>query len=141
MSMLTGYALAEVDNLCRDIHALNAKIREIREYRQNDAQRIVDLEYELDQFVAHLKSEKARTAYLMDLLDKAYGADKNPARQQAYADADAMRILSGDRKGEVVTKADHVYLSKFAEVFKGSFASAYKHCKSWKDMLHSRITY
>ena len=140
MSYLTGYLRAEANNLAGDIHVLNAKIRELRGYREKDAQEILELNFTVDQLRAHHASEHALRISMMEELDRIHGADKNPFRKQAYKDADALRIPSGDRKGEVVTKADHIYISKFAEMFK-KFAPKYKVIPNWKKFLHDQISY
>jgi len=140
MSYLTGYLQAENGNMARDIHALNAKIRELRALRAEDAQEILDLNFTLDQLRAHHASEQALRISMMEELDRIHGADKNPFRKQAYKDADAIRIPSGDRKGEVVTKADHIYVSKFAEMFK-KFVPKYQNTPNWKEFLHEQISY
>ncbi len=142
MDIVTGALWAQNDNMARDKRALWEKIHELRGYREVEQQRIVDLEFELAQFVAHLQAEKALSKLAMAELDKAHGgSDKNPLRKQAYGDPEAMRIPSGNRKGQVTTMADHIYLTEFARVFKEKFASIYKHCKSWKDLLHVGISY
>ncbi|WP_282153955.1 hypothetical protein [Ruegeria atlantica] len=138
---LKSYAVAEVGNLRRDKVGLRNKLQKMRDLRGEDAQEIFDLEYSIDIRAAHQEASDARVEYLMDLLDQAYGADKNPARIPAYKNPDDMRIPSGDREGEVVTMSDHIYLSKFAEVFSTQFASKWKHAKSWKDFLHDKISY
>lgn len=139
--MLKSYAVAEVGNLRRDKAGLRNKLQKMRDLRGEDAQEIFDLECSIDIRAAHQEASDARVEYLMGLLDEAYGADKNPARMAAYADPDAMRIPSGERAGEVVTMSDHIYLSKFAEVFKAKFASKWTFMKNWKEFLHDRISY
>ncbi len=141
MSYLTGFLTAQVGNLAGDIHILNAKIRELRAYREEDAQTIVDQAFAIEQWSMHHAAEKKLRIALMDELDSVYGKDKNPFRKQAYTDPEAMRIPSGDQKGQVVTKADHIYLSKCADVFKKNFAGKFKIAKNWKEMLHDRISY
>ena len=92
---------------------------EIRELNQE----VADWEISLDQWIAHHAAQKAQSQYLMSELDKACGgAENNPARMHAYDDSDALRIPSGDRKGGVMTKADHFYISAFADKFKERFA-------------------
>lgn len=140
MSYLTGYLRAETNNLTRDIHVLNAKIRELRAYRKEEAQEIADLRFTIDQWRIHHACEKTLRMEMMVELDRIHGPEKNPFRKQAYADPDAMRIPSGDRKGEVVTKADHIYVSKFAELFK-KLSSNYPHISNWKKFLHAGVDY
>ena len=141
MGYLTGYLRAETNNLTGDIHVLNAKIRELRSLREEDAQTIADKILAVEQWSMHHAAEKKLRIALMEELDNVYGKDKNPFRKQAYTDPEAMRIPSGDRKGEIVTKADHIYLSKCADVFKKHFVGKFKVAKNWKEMLHDRISY
>ena len=70
-----------------------------------------------DEWKIHFAAVEAERDYLLGLLDDAYGEENNPARQQAYADPDELRIPEGPRKGQIVTKRDHVFLKKFCEVF------------------------
>ena len=140
MSYLTGYLRAEANNLAGDIHVLNAKIRELRGYREVDAQEIADLNFTIDQWRIHQACEKTLRMEMMNELDRIHGVENNPFRKQAYKDADAMRIPSGDRKGEVVTKADHIYVSKFADAFK-KISSKYPHVSNWKRFLHANVSY
>jgi hypothetical protein len=99
-------------------------------------------EISLDKLKAHNEAEAARSAYLMDLLDQAYGgAENNPARQVAHPDQD-FRIPSGDRKGEAVTKADEVYLNRFANVYAERYAKKWgDYVKDWVDFIHTRISF
>lgn len=99
-----------------------------------------DYKYGHDSLQAHVKSEKARSDYLMGLLDQVHGVESNPARQVAHPGRD-FRIPSGDRKGEEVTKADEVYLNRFAEIFEELYASKWgKHFKTWIEFLNFRIS-
>jgi len=105
-------------------------------------QDVVDRDFWLDQWIAHHGALKAQNQYLMKLLDEAHGgAENNPARKQAYKDTEEFRIPSGNRKGQVVNMADHVYLSAFADKFKTRFAKNWKHVSGWKEFLHERISY
>jgi hypothetical protein len=140
MSYLTGYLRAQTNNLAGDIHVLNAKIRELRALRVEDAQEIADLNFTVDQWRLHHASEKALRISMMEELDRIHGSERNPFRKQAYKDPDIMRIPSGDRRGEVVTKADHIYISKFADAFK-KIASKYPHISNWKKFLHVNVSY
>lgn len=140
MSYLTGYLQAENGNMARDIHALNAKIRELRGYREVDAQEIADLKLAIDQWRIHHACEKTLRMEMMNELDRIHGVGNNPFRKQAYKDADAMRVPSGDRKGEVVTKADHIYVAKFADLFK-TLSSKYPQVSNWKKFLHAKVNY
>ncbi len=120
-----------------------AVVEQIKQRRTIDEleQDLVDYMCSLDQVKAHNEAEAARSAHLMALLDEAYGAENNPARQIAHPDQD-FRIPSGDRKGEVVTKADEVYLNRFAEAFKTKHAKTWGDSfKSWVKFIHPRITF
>lgn len=146
---LYGAARQGLKDSERDLGIAYAKIRELRSKRKAELEMISDLKQEvldsdfsIDIRTAHQEASDAKIEYLMNLLDeKCGGADKNPARQAAYTDEDAMRIPSGDREGEIVTRADHVYLAKFADVFKSRFKSRWTHVASWKNFLHNRISY
>jgi len=119
-----------------------AVVEQIKQRRTIDEleQEVLDLEFGLDKRDAHLEASEARTEYLMALLDEAYGAEDNPARQIPHPDQD-FRIPTGDRKGQVVTKADEVYLMHFKGVFEQKFASKWSHVKGWVKFLHERISF
>ncbi len=106
-----------------------------------EKQKSADLELELDQYRMHHAAEKTLRVEMMAELDKVYSKDKNPFRKQAYDNADDMRIPSGDRKGQVVTMSDHIYLTKCSDIFKQHFAKTYTHIQSWKQFLHKQISY
>lgn len=129
------------NNMMREINALDQDVADRDE-------RIADLEAEIEGFKVgidkrqcDLDARSAREAYLMKLLDEAYGADKNPARQSAYGEDEDFRIPVGDRKGEVVTMADHTYLDAYAESWKANYAKKWrKYANTWVDFLHKRIS-
>ena len=110
--------------------------------------KIQDLEAEIEGFKVgidkrqcDLDGRTAREAYLMKLLDEAYGSDKNPARQSAYGEDEDFRIPVGDRKGEIVTMADHMYLDAYAESWKKNYAKKWrKYAKTWVEFLNPRIS-
>ena len=134
---------AQNDNLSRDKAALQKALREVMAERDAALKKAQDCDFWDDQSRAHHAAEKALRIAAMNELDKACGgADKNPLRKQAYTDPDAMRIPSGDRKGEVVTKADHIYLTKFADFCKqNELIEKWNFCKNWKEFLRERISY
>lgn len=129
------------NNMMREINALDQDVADRDE-------RIADLEAEveasdvsIDRRKCDLDGRMAREAYLMKLLDEAYGSDKNPARASAYGEGRDFRIPVGDRKGEVVTMADHMYLDAYAESWKKNYAKKWrKYAKTWVEFLNPRIS-
>lgn len=120
----------------------DAVVEQVKQRRTIDEleQDVVDLEFAIDRRDAHLEATQARSEYLLALLDEAYGAESNPARQIAHPDQD-LRIPTGDRKDEVVTKADEVYLTCFKKAFEQRFANKWPHLNSWIKFLHEKISY
>jgi hypothetical protein len=134
-----------------------AKVAELRAIREIETQTIAslearvgeleaevnDLNYAIDRRNTHLVADKARTKYLMSLLDEAHGgAENNPAREAAYEDVDAFRIPSGAREGEVVPKSDHIYLKAFKSKYEKSFKKTWgEFLNGWIEFLHPRIRY
>lgn len=126
-----------VDEMARGAAALTEAYIKIQDLEAE----IAGNQISLDKRQCDLDARMAREAYLMKLLDEAYGQDKNPARQSAYGEDEDFRIPVGDRKGEVVTMADHMYLDAYAESWKANYAKKWRaHYKGWVEFLHKRIS-
>ncbi len=134
---------AQIDNLSRDKAAWKRACHEARAERDDALKNARDHDYWDDQSRAHYEAEKALRIAAMKELDKACGgADKNPLRRQAYKDPEAMRIPSGDRKGQITTMADHIYLSRFADYCKErKLVNKWNLIKGWKGLLREKLSY
>jgi hypothetical protein len=143
-----GFTTAKLNQNNRDLQAYADELVKATLSNREKDKEIADLkdEYKSYKFSfhkmkTHNAAESARNAYLMTLLDEVHGKENNPARQVAFPDMDC-RIPSGDRKGDVVTKADEVYLGKFRDFYTEEYESMWKkHVKKWMDFFHPRITY
>ncbi len=110
--------------------------RQLQNAHQNNAslqERISEQEVEIDQGALHYVAMEAERDLLMAMLDKAYGKDKNPARQPAYSESSKARIPAGARKGQRVSVADKAFYEAFSSAFQKNYAHEYN-C-DWKDML------
>lgn len=142
-----GYMNQSMANANQEVRRANIKIAELRDLRREDAATIAQLEEELqkantrlrdakriiDVWNAHYVALEAQAAWMLELLDKVFGRDKNPARKLAYADDVPDRIPTGKREGERVTMRDHIYFARLAELTKGPL----KHLGNWKELLRT----
>ena len=129
-----------MNNLSGDIKSLLGNVKTLSAQLKTEKQKSADLEFELHQYMMHYVAEKELRKAAMEELDKAYGKDKNPLRQAAYDANTDFRIPSGDRKGQVATLADHIYLTKCSEVFKKHYARVHTHIRNWKEFLHDYVS-
>lgn len=115
-------------------------LREAREERNACMTKLYDTEFLKEQWRTHYSAEKALRIAAMEELDKACGgSENNPLRAQAYKDADSFRIPVGKRKGEVVTKADHIFLSKIREKFHERYLGKWSNCKEWISFINDLV--
>jgi hypothetical protein len=140
-----GYTQQRAANANAEIRKANIVIADLRERRKQDAAEIEALEARLKKAIdnvdlgntyqqawsAHYQALEGERDFLLELLDKAYGEDKNPARKQAYKDDVSDRIYAGKRKGERVTMRDHIYFARLAELVKSKFPQL----GCWKKLL------
>ncbi|WP_170324834.1 hypothetical protein [Ruegeria arenilitoris] len=141
MGFLQGYTTQKLKQNQRSLKDAFAHINKLSHERNELQEELEDYDCSIDKRKCDLEARIAREDFLMSLLDEAYGKDENPARQSAYADDVDFRIPIGDRKGEIVTQADHVYLTKYAEEFNEKFASKWKeYAKNWVEFLHEKIS-
>ncbi|MFG6529229.1 MULTISPECIES: hypothetical protein [unclassified Sulfitobacter] len=132
---------AHNQNLQNDISAYQRALWEAKQERDELWKKLRDAEYLKEQWKTHYTAEQEVRNRAMEELDKASGgADKNLLRAQAYADPDAFRIPKGPREGEVVTKADHIFLSKFRDLYQKHYESKWKFCKKWTDFINKNVS-
>jgi hypothetical protein len=141
MGFLQGYTTQKLKQNQRSLKSAYAEVNKM-------SHEIADLEDELevaqislDSRHCDLEARVAREEYLMSLLDDAYGQDKNPARQPAYPDDAGYKIPVGNRKGQVVTKADHIYVMKYIDFFEKQFEKKWEeNVENWIEFLHPKIS-
>lgn len=146
-----GFMGQSAANANREIERANIKIRELRDLRQQDAAEIEALNKKLnaararhyrdndtiDTWNAFYQSLEGERDYLLALLDKAYGEDKNPARRHAYAEDVPDRIYAGKREGQRVTMRDHIHFVRLAQIIESKFPQL----GCWKKLLQNSKIY
>ncbi|WP_170398636.1 hypothetical protein [Ruegeria arenilitoris] len=141
MGFLQGYTTQKLKQNQQSLKDAYSHINKLSHERNELLEEIESFVMSIDQRQCDLEARMAREDFLMSLLDEVYGKNENPARQSAYTVDEDFRIPIGDRKGEVVTQADHVYLAKYAVVFNEKFASKWKeYAKNWGEFLHEKIS-
>jgi chromosome segregation ATPase len=140
-----GFMGQSVANANREVERANTKIAELRDLRKRDASEIEELNARLKKahdsigawdrqgnaWNVHYQALEGERDYLLALLDKAYGEDKNPARKPAYPEDVPDRIYAGKRKGQRVTMREHIYFARLAELVK----SKCPQLGCWKKLL------
>jgi hypothetical protein len=135
----------QVQNLQHTIDEYKAALHTARQDRNRQRKKAEDNDYYYCQAMMHYHAEKKVRIQAMEEIDKLVGSENNPLRAQAYDDPDVFRIPSGDRKGEALTKSDHIYLKEFRDVFAEKYSSKfrkrYKKSYTWVDFLNKKLSY
>lgn len=126
-------------NLQKDLRAFEVALHEARAERDAALRKLTTAEYHKENWKTHFNAKDEVLKKAMAIIDENLGAENNPLRQQAYKDPDAFRMPKGPRVGQVVTKADHIFLTAIRDRFNERYAHKWKFCKDWLKFANEHV--